>query len=1287
MESLLTQITNYLFAQSLQTAVLIILIVFISFLLKSKSAHIRYFLWMIVLAKCLVPPFYTVPLAVLPQQEIPVQLPSQPIVETMITEKSVPELTLSELPESIPDQTEVLSTPISKDKKVSYNARALLAIGWLIGFLALSLYYIINALRTQIWLRNRRIELPNEYRNKIESLFITHSVKKIPHIWMLEQISQPFVWGLVRGSIYLPAEMTSKKNATFHTSLLGHELSHVIRFDALINSLQIIAQSIFWFHPLIWWTNRKIRQEREKCCDEMTIARSNTLPEDYSEAIVEILAAKYGQARRVPSLAVAGKAKNIEERIKTMLRPGKKFYKRPTIITIFVFIMVTLVSIPIGCALTRRSENDHSPVIKDFYTGLQRPDGIVCLDKDNLIVVLESSDEYGPGIIKCKRGDAYSPDDVFSKLGPPYVGPDGLIQLPDGRFIVTDGQARTVFEVPKEGGPPKVFLRGITSYNNPAIAPSGFDGPNVDPGDLLIPIWLPASIIAVNPTTKEIKTFIDHSFFSSFCRQGVGSLEFGPDNKLYMAWSDYWEDKEPPRIYCFDSNGNGEIFLELDDYAYNRPHFSIEIDQNDGWLYYYNSPIQPSPYSPRGTIYRISLDKSINEFVVDIGMPSQNIELSPDGKNLYLGAVKASKVIKEIQNVNLLTKRESQTNSSVETYKILANSLHKAVTDGEIEKVNLLISKGADVNAKNNTGMTALDLAEQRGHIKIVELLKKHGAKESPYPNTNSNQAPKLRQAVEDGNIERVKQLIEEGADVNVKYRRGTTVLHLASGVGRMDMVELLVSKGAKINAPDKNGWTPLHEAADKSHVDIVKFLMAEGAEFSPIHMAAYFGELDKIKSLVVKDVNVNEKDTVGFTPLHSAVCGKQIETADFLLNNNTDANAKDNYGLSPLVWAIWNHDLNMIKLLVDKGAKADVPDEQGFAPLTWAVWEQNKDIVKILISKEPNINTEDTTGCTPLYWGAFSSSNDVFELFLDRLNASENIHFAACKGNLDTVKTFLEKDSNVNVKDKFGCTPLHWAALAKTNEVAEFLIDKGADVNARDKNGLLPLTGTHRLDMIGLLISKGVDVNAKINNRSMTKLHLACQQDNKDMVEYLISKGADVNTKNNRGVSPLHISARFGYRDIAELLISSGADVNAKNNTGQTSLNIATNLGHTEIVELLKKHGAKISVEMDNTPPLEGIKVKINDLIGKRFTFLWTDGGEEHINGILLLKDDGTIGLYSHPNESTWKIDEEGRMLIMHKDGRVATILNKIEINNGKYELRGPFLLRSNIYHILREQ
>jgi prepilin-type processing-associated H-X9-DG protein len=121
-----------------------------------------------------------------------------------------------------------------------------------------------------------------------------------------------------------------------------------------VNLLQILAQAAYWFHPLVWWANRRIRVEREKACDETAIARLQTRPRDYSRAIVEVLLAEHQSCRRIPTLAIAGPVKNIEERIRTMLQPGKRFHRRPSRPAVACALLLAVLIVPTTLALTRR---------------------------------------------------------------------------------------------------------------------------------------------------------------------------------------------------------------------------------------------------------------------------------------------------------------------------------------------------------------------------------------------------------------------------------------------------------------------------------------------------------------------------------------------------------------------------------------------------------------------------------------------------------------------------------------------------------------------------------------------------------------------------------------------------------------------------------------------------------------------------------------------------------------------------------------------------------------------
>ncbi len=368
MESYLTQITNYLLTQSWQIAILVVLIAAVNLALKNRSAHVRYLLWLIVLAKCLVPPLVTIPLAILPQDKMP-----EP---TLISSGEMPAVnvemkdTVTSKPIALPSLQ--VTSPTIMERLARVTSKQWLGFGWIVGVAAFLLFALVKALRTNFWLW-RQQKLPSAERQAgIENLFSGFGIKTLPKLWLVEGIGQPFVWGLLRGSIYLPADFVKVNSAEHRRGVLGHELSHILRFDAAVNILQIIAQGVFWFHPFVWWANRKIRDEREKCCDEMAIARLGAKAKDYSDAIVNILICEHESTRPVPSLAVAGPVKNIEERIKTMMKPGKKFYKRPSWRAIIVLLLVAVLAVPTTVALTKRmegAENAGSRQVQVTVTG------------------------------------------------------------------------------------------------------------------------------------------------------------------------------------------------------------------------------------------------------------------------------------------------------------------------------------------------------------------------------------------------------------------------------------------------------------------------------------------------------------------------------------------------------------------------------------------------------------------------------------------------------------------------------------------------------------------------------------------------------------------------------------------------------------------------------------------------------------------------------------------------------------------------------------------------------
>jgi len=209
-------------------------------------------------------------------------------------------------------------------------------------------------------------------------------------------------------------------------------------------------------------------------------------------------------------------------------------------------------------------------------------------------------------------------------------------------------------------------------------------------------------------------------------------------------------------------------------------------------------------------------------------------------------------------------------------------------------------------------------------------------------------EAEHLHHAAANGEIERVKLLISEGTDVNVKNNEGLTPLHYAAREGHKEIVELLLAHGAGVNigGADYNR-TAAEFAMWSNHTEIVQLLVSKGADISPLHFALYMKDEAKARSLIEGGADVNKRTPYGTTPLDRAVGA----------------------GLK-----------NIIKLLIDKGADANAKDNWDWTPLHSAVYS-SKDIVELLIARGANINAKDGDGRTPLWYAEKEGYTEIAEL------------------------------------------------------------------------------------------------------------------------------------------------------------------------------------------------------------------------------------------------------------------------------------------------------------------
>ena len=452
----------------------------------------------------------------------------------------------------------------------------------------------------------------------------------------------------------------------------------------------------------------------------------------------------------------------------------------------------------------------------------------------------------------------------------------------------------------------------------------------------------------------------------------------------------------------------------------------------------------------------------------------------------------------------ILLTARAEKQAEVESKRKVTTPLHQAAKDSDIEQVKLLISQGADIHALNVSLNPPLCDAVDSGNMEIVQLLVEAGA------DVNAGSWSPLYTAVDNDNVAIAEYLIAHGAD-----KHGSdywTILMEAFGSSSVEMVRLLIAKGADIHfkSVELHGWTALHSAVKEGYKDIAELLIQKGV-----------------------DVNAGPR-----TPLHEAAKRRSRDVAELLIQKGADVNAKDHVGGTPLYNAIQRRNLGMTQLLISKGADLNIKSNDGYTPLFWAAFE------------------------------GFKGNKDVLDVILAKGDYPNTIHLAACKGDLDRVKTLIERGTDVNERDEFGCTPLHWAVAANSREVTDYLLDKGTDLNAKNGRGRVPLIYARDVLMLERLISKGADVQSR-----SAKLRMACASGDMGAAELLIRKGAAVN--GGGAITHLFRAAINGHTDIVELLINKGADIKVSMHDGATPLAMANRRGKTEVVNILRRHGA----------------------------------------------------------------------------------------------------------------
>lgn len=489
------------------------------------------------------------------------------------------------------------------------------------------------------------------------------------------------------------------------------------------------------------------------------------------------------------------------------------------------------------------------------------------------------------------------------------------------------------------------------------------------------------------------------------------------------------------------------------------------------------------------------------------------------------------------------------------------------------------VVKNVDRPFNNDENEKKLNSGINNGNLEEVREAIEQGANINKVKISLLSEENPVILALNKNKVKIAKYLIEHGADANYSDKQGRSLLMFAADNTDESFCELLIKHGAKVENEDKKGYTALEYALNHSRKEttedniehIITYLLEHGAKVRPVTLKAVLkGGYDDgesryalIKRVLEELIKSGYKSELDFA-LESCILGKS-SIVDQQIKDNA-ITKEINEQILYFTAAFGNSET--MKLLLAKGLDLKSRDKLDNTLLIIAAQYGNLQMVKYLLDEGIEIDAINKNNESALYSAVKNNQYEIAE-YLMKKGAKKIYQYAggqknillepSANGNIDMMKLIIANEYPLN--DEYIGNAMIAAAECNKVETLKYSLDIGANIN-KEYNGYTALMMSSlygNLEVVKFLVEHGAKIDS--TNPDDSPLITAAKKGNTTVLEYLIKKGANVNGANIindnsslvlKSESPLMAAVYEGEFEATKLLVENGANLEYENETAE---------------------------------------------------------------------------------------------------------------------------------------